>query len=151
MRSTNSNSKFEDVVFVPSKAINGNSNTSLSYGFDDATANNTITYYKLKQVDLDGRFYYSNTVVLKNTNFNQVEMVGLYPNPSAKEINLLMNAASYSNAVITITDVYGKTVLQQAVELSMGNNIKKISIGHLAVGMYTLKINDGHLYKFVKL
>lgn len=151
MRSNNINNKFEAIGFVASKAQNGSGTTSHTYTFDDVAGNHAITYYKLKQVELDGRFYFSNTIALKNTGSAQPEIISLYPNPSSKEISLSINAVNYSAVIITVTDIYGKTVLQQSFELSMGNNSKKLNIEHLAAGIYAVRMNDGQVYKLIKL
>lgn len=56
---TEPESQFTLKGFVRSKAANGNSTLPLDYVFTDANAYTGISYYRLKQLDLDGRAHYS--------------------------------------------------------------------------------------------
>jgi len=63
---SNINSKFENIGFIPSKAVGGNSNIPLYYNFTDATTkNNTTNYYRLAQVDLDNKITYSGVKLVR--------------------------------------------------------------------------------------
>ena len=69
------------INFFPIATVqgNGNSNTVLSYTYTDETPNYATTYYRLKQVDFDGKFEYFNVVVStcttdENFNVNQLQL-----------------------------------------------------------------------------
>jgi hypothetical protein len=59
--------QFAKVASVSSKYPDGNSQSLTAYGYTDAAANPNVTliYYRLKQVDKNGHFQYSNTVALR--------------------------------------------------------------------------------------
>ncbi|MCX6208280.1 MAG: T9SS type A sorting domain-containing protein, partial [Bacteroidetes bacterium] len=59
----------------------------------------------------------------------------LYPNPAHSTINLTVKTLVGSGSIV-VTDLYGKTVKQQA--LSMGTNT--INISSLAKGMYLVSV-----------
>jgi hypothetical protein len=44
----------------------GNSQTKIDYEFDDYNIDNNISYYRLKQVDFDGKFRYSDIISIDN-------------------------------------------------------------------------------------
>ena len=44
----------------------GNSQTKIDYEFDDYNIDNNISYYRLKQVDFDGKFRYSDLISIDN-------------------------------------------------------------------------------------
>ena len=44
----------------------GNSQTKIDYKFDDYNIDNNINYYRLKQVDFDGKFRYSDVISIDN-------------------------------------------------------------------------------------
>jgi hypothetical protein len=137
---TNISNDFSSVRFVSSKAQNGNSSALLSYNFDDATATTSNTYYKLKQVDKDGKFTYSNTIVVKATKAAALEIVSMYPNPVTNQLNVMISSPIYRKATIVIADVYGKNIISQNIDLSVGDNSAALLLNKLASGTYTLKL-----------
>jgi hypothetical protein len=137
---TNNGNDFSSVRFINSKAINGNSSALLSYTFDDATATASNTYYKLKQLDKDGKFSYSNTILVKATKAAALEIVSMYPNPVATQLNIVISSPTYRKASIIIADVYGKNIINQNVNLNAGDNNAAIIVNQLAAGTYTLKL-----------
>jgi hypothetical protein len=91
---------------------NGNSNSILSYSFKDFDPQNGNNYYRLKQVDFNGKFEYSDMKVI-NFSLNQVE-VSFYPNPATDFIN-------FSNSVnikeIKIFNTAGKLMVSKTSDL----------------------------------
>ncbi|NJL74307.1 MAG: T9SS type A sorting domain-containing protein [Saprospiraceae bacterium] len=57
----------------------GNSVEKQYYQFWDKTPRNGLNYYRLKQIDFDGAFEYSNIIAIEN---NSSKTWNLYPNPS---------------------------------------------------------------------
>ena len=62
-------------------SVKGNATTTQvqNYNFTDQRPLNATNYYRLKQLDFDSRFEYSNTVVLNN---GKDKSIAVYPNPS---------------------------------------------------------------------
>lgn len=57
----------------------GNSNTIQNYDFEDHTYfKKDMNYYRLKQVDFNGAFKYSQTITVKNSNFELIKTINLY-------------------------------------------------------------------------
>jgi hypothetical protein len=75
---------FRAVTFVPTKAIDGNSDIPLDYQLNDTNSLETVTLYRLAQVDLDGNRHYSPTVAVKGASLLADENFSLsvVPNPS---------------------------------------------------------------------
>ena len=155
-RSTNSNnSDFKMISFIASKAINGNSNNPLTYSFEDATTTKD-SYYKLKQIDKDGKFSFSNTVLIKAVKSTGIQITSMYPNPATDKLNINISSSTYNTSTITIIDVYGKTIIQQNINLLVGDNTATIYVKNLSTGNYVIKLsceNGGEpvIKKFVKL
>jgi hypothetical protein len=59
----------------------GNSSANQNYSFTADESQNTISYFRLKQTDLDGNFEYFHTIQVNNCIKNTTE-VNIYPNPS---------------------------------------------------------------------
>jgi len=88
----------------------GNSAITQNYSFTTGGSNDKVSYFRLKQTDLDGNFKYSNVIAVVNGN-QDLTTVSIYPNPTNGRslfgrINLKANAA-YS---IVIFDAFGKLV-----------------------------------------
>ena len=64
---------------------NGNSNKLTAYKFDDVKANAGVNYYRLRMVDKDGRYQFSNTV-LENVNIKGLFVTAVYPSLFADKV-----------------------------------------------------------------
>lgn len=130
---------FQKVYTVASKK---NGKSSNSYDLTDAnlsTVRSTgMIFYRIKQIDKDGKFVYTG---IKNLRLDSKAIaVGVYPNPVKNFANLSIYTEQDSKATITINDASGKQVQNIQMALFKGPNIKKIDMGALASGSYILKI-----------
>lgn len=125
---------------------NGTVFTRSNYTFIDpldaeAQAKASI-YYRLKQVDYDGQFEYSNTVILKDQNALQ-DKLEIHPNPFSKE--LLISFGSNQIFGYKIYNLNGKLVQQESFnkELTPGKQTPLISISteSLHTGIYFIELN----------
>jgi hypothetical protein len=120
----------------------GNSNTSLYYSQVDETPYSPVTYYKLKQVDFDGKYTYSDIISLAHNNSSdQSELLNLYPNPTNSEINLEIYSPVDGFVEIEIVDMFGRTVINQKSEVKMGNDVLVYDVSSLAAGAYFSKVS----------
>ena len=132
---------FSTLLFVPSKAINGTNNGRLTYTLTDTKPFVGNNYYRLKQVDKDGKSVYSDIVYLKFSLSDAPMILGIYPNPVKQVLNLAIQTGTSSKLSIIITDITGKTVLQQTLANTL--SIVNLNVANLAKGMYTIKMVDG--------
>jgi endonuclease I len=115
-----------------------------NYSFnDDAnTLKGQRVYYRLKRVDKDGKFKYSDVFSLHiplNTKFS------VYPNPASSYIQLQLNSNVTGNVTIQVTDMTGK-VMQQQTTRPNGNAIKLRTAG-LSNATYLIKLTyNGEQY-----
>ena len=94
-----------------------------------------MNFYRLKQYDLDNRFDYSAT---RTALFTADFEVLITPNPVTDFIQLYISKTSNKAALISITDMQGKTMLQ----LNSAESNIQIPVNRFAKGMYTLKIQE---------
>jgi hypothetical protein len=133
--------RFTEIGFVRGA---GNSNRTNTYSYADKNifATQRIAYYRLKQVDLNGDYSYSN-VILVNVNQAARAEVAVYPNPVQKELNIELESATASTAKITVTDISGKMVKELIVNLEEGFNKHTISgLADLRSGVYIINIES---------
>ncbi len=126
---------FMKIGFTPTKATNGNSSSSLNYNFTDANGFSGISYYRLKQIDLDNRFVYTHIKAVKGMGETQVSVL-LYPNPNYGQFAIRLDGVKEPYEAF-ISDLSGKLVKK----LTLFNN-NYISITGLSAGTYIIRIPD---------
>jgi hypothetical protein len=130
---------FSSLVFVASKAANGNSNGSLSYSFNDKITLAASYYYRLKQIDKDGRPTLSSVVFIKGTKATKFEMVSIYPNPAISDLNVSIASPKSDWVTFVVSDLAGKVIIRQSANVVSGDNNIKLNVSSLAKGTYTVK------------
>lgn len=117
--------------------IEGNGTTTVpqQYSFLDRDLNSSITYYRLKQVDFDGKYEYSNIVSLdrKNQSTNKLKV---FPNPFSKSITL--NNASGN---IALYDLAGRLIKSLPIGDEQGSSIS-YNLEDLEAGIYMLEMTS---------
>ena len=130
----------------------GTSNKLNNYSFIDANANDFDVYYRLKQIDFDGNFSYSNIVKISNTDNGTFDVVNVQPNPFDNELNIRINAISDKNIQVLIYDSKGALVSERNVNAILGLNTINIDNANvLPKGFYVLKVTQGGITKAIKL
>jgi hypothetical protein len=129
----NVNGKWSPAGFVPSQAVGGNSESLLSYSFVDLNNVKGITQYRIRQVDIDGRFKYTEIRTVRGE--DQAIRLTVYPNPSVDgRVNVVFDdAVAVRN--VSVLDMSGRVVRQ--VNGITNNNI---TIENLNPGMYTVRV-----------
>lgn len=117
---------------------NGNSNTMLSYTFTDDSPNYTTTYYRLKQVDFDGKFEYFNVVVSTCTADDNFSVNQLQLNDN--NFGFTISTSSNEKLTVYLYDYRGRIITQETIVVNEGNNPVSLSKLHLSDGIYMLNI-----------
>jgi len=113
----------------------GNSSSLLSYNATDQTPYNGISYYRLKQTDVDGKYEYS---AIRAVNFEQnATEVIIYPNPTNNQITIQANEQELTN--IKIYNTLGQDVTNRIKQLSKSDNNIVIDLSSLTSGLYNVK------------
>ena len=147
--------KFSTIGFVETKSANGSGVTALNYNYNDdrpAAGNN---YYRLKQIDFDGKSQLSNVVLIKSVKSNEIYFSSVYPNPAKSKINVILSSPTNDKVTLVITDLAGKTMKQFATQVINGDNNVSLNVESLASGTYMIKAicNNGcetTVSKFIK-
>lgn len=145
---------FESIGFVNSLAPGGNSSNELSYSFVDNNVGGRKFYYRLRQLDIDGRSRLSSIVLIKGDKPVTLAIDGLYPNPANTQVNVVVAAPVRDKVTLIVVDMTGKTVLQQIVSVEAGSNTFPVDISKLTGGTYMVKMVCNNcetaISKFVK-
>jgi len=119
-----------------------NSNTYRSYNFTDAHPFSASNYYRLKMVDVDGKYKYSNTVAFGGTQANGIFVSHVLPNPFTDliKMDIVLDKAVALN--LQIIDMAGRPVAAKNMQGKAGNNTVQWSgLNKLAAGIYHISIN----------
>ena len=112
----------------------GNSNINRFYEFKDLDAREAELYYRLKQVDKDGKFEYSDEIFV---GLEIPEMdVKVYPNPSKGNLTLEYNS-SYNGATLKVVDILGSMIFEDKLD----DSGKFHSSTQIKKGIYLIQIN----------
>jgi hypothetical protein len=136
-RSTDGNN-FEQIGKV-SGFGQGTSTSNRSYSVIDPQPCSDIRYYRLKQVDMDSKFAYSETVAINCKLKNSIEV---YPNPAKSELTTEFAQAVDSKITISLIDVAGRVVHRENAEGVKGINVLHISLDDIAAGAYYITITS---------
>ena len=120
------------------KVVNGAGNSSLlhDYSYTDLMPIDAISYYRLKQTDVDGKTSYGNVIQVKKCDTDVPDNVTLYPNPSATGKFTILFTGDKSQVIST--EVFN--TLGQRVSESVGFQ-PMVDLSGKGTGVYFLKVH----------
>lgn len=130
---------FEFLGFVKGA---GNSSTQQSYLFSDFLPYAGISYYRLKQVDFDGKYRYSD---IKKVNIINEQNVQIYPNPNnGNELFINLENLDIKNLSVNVTDGSGKIISSELSTMKTEQSTLRLNFPtKLAQGFYLVNIKTG--------
>jgi hypothetical protein len=134
-------SDWEKVGFVEG---GGNSNVPRSYAFVDHGVSGSVVY-RLRQIDRDGSFTYSNEVeVTVGRSAAQFELMQNYPNPFNAGTKFGFRIADEGLVTLTVYDVLGRevaTVVNQ--QMAPGSYVVPWDADGVSSGIYFCTLRSG--------
>lgn len=141
--------------YVGTEQAAGNSNSALNYTFRDVNVVKMAVgkvHYRLRNVDIDNSFTYTNTIELKIE--KPKVYLNLYPNPTQDVLNIVYQMYEQSVADITITNMLGQIIHNELrTPSNESTQSYQLNVQNLAPGTYFLQINTetkSVMQKFVK-
>jgi hypothetical protein len=135
---------------IGSVKAKGNSSIATDYSLFDKLPLDGTGYYRLKMVDLDGKYVYSKTVSV-SADKNSVPLV-IYNNPFTDLIRLKVNVSRAQNLTMTVSDMLGKTYIRQSIQAQAGDNLVNLQPAVIGgTGMYILRITGDSYNQTAKL
>ena len=116
----------------------GSSTSNREYSFIDPQICKEIRYYRLRQVDIDGRYMFTDVVAI---NCKRETDLDVYPNPANNSITYQFDQSLDGKAIISIVDIAGRQVYTEQVDAVKGVNQVTTNISQLASGVYYLRIS----------
>lgn len=117
----------------------GNTSTNISYQVWDEHPYKGISYYRLKQVDKDGKFSYSEIRKVNITDHQS--MLRIYPNPGNSILTVEGNKTELTR--MQLYNIEGKNITP-AIKIKKINDTKlSLDISRLTPGVYYLQTTRG--------
>ena len=142
--------KFETITEVDG---GGNSNTALQYSYLDMNPSSPVSYYRLKQVDFDGK---SETFNVVSVNPKPQRELVVYPNPAlqGETVTVQVPAESEKSIQVFVTDIQGKQIFTKSFEKenATDNTIRFVTEKFPATGTYFITasgVTNTYLKKIV--
>lgn len=117
-----------------------NSNATISYAFEDKDAPNGELIYRLKQIDLDGVFKYSEEILIGNSPVGNSTGKIIYPNPVKRGelITVLLQDLRYEQ--ILLLNSNGTEILRSRIN-HLENQLQIPA--NLNAGLYYIQLIEG--------
>jgi len=136
-----------DYIIVDSKQANGNAGRSAYTSSDNISSlTDGVVYYRLRMVDVDGKFKYSNVIMVRKEK-KTITGISLSPNPVISTANATVRFEAASNAVVSlrVMDMAGRQVLAQQNNVTGGtNSIQVNNLNRLQPGLYIIQLVNGN-------
>lgn len=122
----------------------GNTNQGASYQFDDWTVLPGITYYyRLKQLDLDGRFSYSDIVSARLSEGAGIDL-RLFPNPANEQVQISFFSRESRMVELSVYNSLGQLHIQQNVTPRQDRTELALDVSAYAPGVYLVQVRQGY-------
>ncbi|MBN2746325.1 MAG: T9SS type A sorting domain-containing protein, partial [Bacteroidales bacterium] len=119
----------------------GTTNQLIRYTATDAQPLLGETYYRIRQIDFDGKFDYSKIISINYTGTD--DFIALFPNPLESDILNIRLEGLVGMINLEIYDNRGVLVKTENFE-SFGNLTYRIETSTLANGIYFLSMSNGN-------
>ena len=122
--------QFDAIGFVKAKSANNNGG-NYEYIDNAVSLSASTAYYRLKQLDLDGKSEYSKVIIVKS---NESTATRFYPTVTTGD--LTVETGSDAPSAVKISDLNGRTVLAKTI-----TGTAKVDVSTLNAGVYILSFN----------
>ncbi len=139
---------FTDIGYL---AAAGNSSVPLTYTFTDPLIAQENNYYRLRQIDQDGKFTYSKVVQIKDPNLTTRPFTVL-SNPFTDHIDIVFGQQPVGKVNIRLLDMTGRALLSRSREPSGGSRMSvDLSGTSISAGVYLLELRFNNTVRIEKL
>jgi Secretion system C-terminal sorting domain len=138
---SNDGQNFNTIATIKSA---GFSNVVKNYSYQDNSPNSgKYVYYRLKQVDMNGRYTLSSIVKLS---IGTTSSLVVYPNPFSNDFTVSFSATKTATATVKLQSSTGQLVFSKMISVNKGNNSILInSLPSINAGVYYLTVSNEEL------
>jgi hypothetical protein len=128
-----------DFITIGEVIGSGTSSQLHSYKFEHKQPINGINYYRLKQIDIDGKINFSN---IKSISFNK-KRVSIKSNVNTSHVDVI--SSEIMSTMVSFFNTNGQLVLCKNIQ-----GEERVDISKFSSGLFFLRTQDGEVIKFIK-
>jgi len=145
----NENNDYESIVFIEG---HGTTIETQFYYFEDKNLEEGTYYYRLKQLDFNGAFEYSNEIMVGVSNPISFDLAQNYPNPFNPSTKISFQIAESGFTSLKVYDVLGNEVATLvSEEKPTGEYEVEFSGSELTSGIYFYQLKAGNYIETKKM
>jgi Secretion system C-terminal sorting domain/Phospholipase/Carboxylesterase len=130
---------WSEIATVPAQKYNGGSDQV--YAYTDPTATD-VSFYRIKQTDLNGQFTYSSVVKI-GQNKDAAVHVKIFPNPFNRQISIGLSNITENTVIVRLVNNDGHTLIKQQYGLNgTENTITLDNVKQISKGVYYITIQN---------
>jgi len=119
----------------------GDSDYQSQYYTVDENPHKGVNFYRLKQVDVNGQFKYSD-VVSVNILDDFYDMLSLFPNPTTGLTEVVFNSYTKEEVTLNVVGYDGKTIVNTNIDAERGGNRFNLDLSNERQGIYFVTITS---------
>lgn len=101
----------------------GQSTQIENYDFIDKSPYYPVTYYRLRQVDLDGQYKYSPMISIEIDGQKDIEIYRVYPNPTSDVATVEFSLSKNEATTIEVLNINGALIHSETIEAKESNSV----------------------------
>ena len=149
-RSTNGQ-EFKDLIYV---FATGTAKGEAKYNYTDAAVpvSKGVLYYRLKMVDADGKYKYSETRIIRLGDANLNIALQLYPNPAVNELRVTI-PENWQGKTVQYTLFSTTGQVMKSFNRATASQTETVDLSNLPTGAYLIKAatsEESAIQRFVK-
>jgi hypothetical protein len=109
------------------------------YSYTDQVSNSGPYFYRLKIIDNEGKFEYSNTIELNNSSAGMIEV---YPNPVSNLVNIKFQGNAENNYILKLVNVLGQEVFSGQQYVPQNGSFIYYRDASIKTGVYFLQVRN---------
>jgi len=142
-------SEFRTIGFVDG---NGTTTEPRSYVYTDRTAENGTNYYRLKQIDYNGTYAYSDVVEIDVTGPLTFDLSQNYPNPFNPSTSIKYSVPESGNIRLSVFNIVGEEVAVLAEGFTQAGFYEvTFDASNLSTGVYLYKLQSANSVQTKKM
>jgi len=144
----------EDTQYRTIAFVEGHGTTSepQSYSYVDQTVEQGVTYYRLKQVDFGGHYFYSDEIEVEATGPLSFNLEQNYPNPFNPSTKITYSIPEAGNVKVSVYNLVGEEVAVLANGFSQAGTFDvTFDAANLPSGVYLYKLQSANSVQIKKM
>ncbi|MEP7080115.1 MAG: alpha-amylase family glycosyl hydrolase [Ginsengibacter sp.] len=140
----------DGVSFATVGKLNAQNKSVYTYNDEQVNSTLAVQYYRLKMVDKDGQFSFSNIINIRRETASWT--IAVNPNPYLGDLKITIQSPVNNSGTLLITDMAGKRLVKRELMINAGKNLIDVNEGAvLSKGTYILSLISGGQSQSIKI